>query len=118
MNLRRRSAGLALILMALPLLCAVVGFAARPTAQTPWLEPARAQTTCILPREQMRYQHMTHLKALRDRVVRQGMRAELTGAQPQGISSCRNCHAQRERFCDRCHEQAGVSPDCFGCHAY
>jgi hypothetical protein len=109
---------LVLALMGVPLLCALVAFAARPAARTPWLAPARASTTCLLPRAQMRYQHMTHLKALRDRVVRQGLRAEVTGVQPQGLSSCRNCHAQRELFCDRCHEQAGVSPDCFGCHVY
>lgn len=98
---------------------AVVGFAARRSSSssataTPWLEPARAQTTCILPREQMRYQHMTHLKALRDRVVRDGQR----GLQPQGLAACQGCHASRERFCDRCHEQAGVTLDCFGCHGY
>jgi len=115
---RRRGVTFALALMTLPLLFALVGFSTRLVAQTPWLEPPRPNTTCILPREQMRYQHMIHLKALRDRVVRQGQRADLAGAQPQGMSSCRTCHAQRERFCDRCHEQAGVWPDCFGCHAY
>lgn len=109
---------LALVLMAVPLLFVLVGFAARPPAPTPWLQPARAHTTCILPREQMRYQHMTHLKALRDRVVRRGDRSAITGLEPQGLSGCRSCHEQREQFCDRCHEQAGVSPDCFGCHVY
>jgi uncharacterized paraquat-inducible protein A len=100
--------------LAVPAFFAVVGFAARPAAPTVWLEPARAQTTCLLPREQMRYQHMTHLKALRDRVVRAGDRS----AQPQGLASCQGCHASRERFCDRCHDQAGVTLDCFGCHAW
>jgi hypothetical protein len=105
-------------LMTLPLLLALVGFAVRPAEEEPWLEPARRNTTCILPRAEMRYQHMAHLKALRDRVVRQGLRVEATGAQPQGLASCRSCHAQRELFCDRCHAKADVSVDCFGCHAY
>ena len=111
---RRRSVVLALLALAVPLLVAVVGFAARPPAQVPWLEPARAPTTCILPREEMRYQHMTYLKALRDRVVRAGVR----GTQSQGLGACQGCHAHREQFCNRCHAQAGVVPDCFGCHAY
>ena len=118
MSRARRTIVVALGLMAVPLLFAVAGFAARPPAPSPWLAPARAQTTCILPREQMRYQHMTHLKSMRDRVVRQGDRRGIGGENPQGITGCRNCHAQREHFCDRCHEQAGVAPDCFGCHAY
>ncbi len=112
--IRRRNLGLLLAALAVPLLVAVVGFAARPSVPAPWLEPARAQTACILPREQMRYQHMSYLKALRDRVVREGIRS----AQSQGISSCQGCHAHREQFCDRCHEQAGVTPDCFGCHVF
>jgi hypothetical protein len=110
----RRIIRVAAVALAVPAFFAVVGFAARPAAPTVWLEPARAQTTCLLPREQMRYQHMTHLKALRDRVVRAGDRS----AQPQGLASCQGCHASRERFCDRCHDQAGVTLDCFGCHAW
>lgn len=110
----RRIVVLGLAALAVPLLLALVGFAARPSQSSPWLAPARAGTRCVLPRAEMRYQHMTHLKAMRDRVVRSGDRS----AQTQGISSCQGCHANREQFCDRCHEQAGVTPDCFGCHAY
>ena len=112
----RRVLAAALGLMAVPLLLAVLSFAAR--SEPPWLETPKAGTTCVLPKPNMRYQHITHLKTLRDRVVRDGLRAEITGSRPQGISSCRNCHAQREQFCDRCHLQASVQPDCFGCHAY
>lgn len=118
MSRPRGSIVLALAVMTLPMIFTLVGFAARPSPSTPWLEPARARTTCILPREEMRYQHMTHLKALRDRVVRQGDRSALIGARPAGITSCKGCHAHREQFCDRCHQQAGVSPDCFACHPY
>jgi uncharacterized paraquat-inducible protein A len=110
----RRIIVLGVAALAVPLLLALVGFAARSPLPAPWLEPARPGTTCVLPRADMRYQHMTHLKALRDRVVRTGDRS----GQPQGITSCRGCHAHREQFCDRCHEQAGVTPDCFGCHSY
>jgi hypothetical protein len=100
------------------LLYVVLGFAARPAAAPAWLEPARPGTSCILPAPVMRYEHMRHLKRLRDQVMREGRRAELTGAAPQGLGSCRDCHAHRERFCDRCHERASVRLDCFRCHAY
>ena len=112
----RRAIVGALVLMAAPLLYAVIGFAARPETRAPWLEPAAPNTTCILPKVSMRYQHMKHLKSLRDEVVREGKRENLTHA--QGLASCRSCHAHREQFCDRCHEQASVRPECFDCHAY
>ena len=114
----RRAIVAALLLMAVPLLYAVLTFAARPEAKVPWLEPAARNTTCILPKASMRYEHMQHLKRLRDEAVRAGNRMGLTGDRPQGISSCRGCHAHREQFCDRCHLQASVRPDCFDCHAY
>jgi hypothetical protein len=118
MSVRRRNIVVALAAMAVPLLVTLVGFVSHPSAETTWLERARAQTACILPRAEMRYQHMTHLKSLRDRVVRDGDQSEVRRAQAQGITSCKGCHAHREQFCDRCHEQASVSPDCFRCHAY
>jgi hypothetical protein len=112
----RWSIALALVALAVPLLCTVVvaGLAARPPAPNPPPVAAGAQSGCPLPREQMRYRHMAHLKAVRDRVVRDGDRS----AQTQGISSCRNCHASREEFCDRCHDSGGIRIDCFECHAY
>jgi hypothetical protein len=118
MSGHRRLIGASLVLMAAPLLYAMITFAARPESQTPWLEPPPPNTTCILPKTSMRYDHMTHLKNLRDRVVREGQREQLASPRAQGITSCRSCHAHRELFCDRCHERASVRPDCFGCHAY
>jgi hypothetical protein len=106
----------ALVLMATALLYAVVIFAARPRSSVPWLEPAKSGTTCVLPRETMRYAHMTYLEMLRDRVVRQGDRTRSLHA--QGIASCRGCHEHRETFCDKCHEAASVRLGCFKCHAY
>jgi hypothetical protein len=116
MNLHRRLIVAALALMAAPLLCAVIAGAAAPRTTTPYLEPAAPGTTCILPKERMRYEHMTYLKRLRDEVVREGR--ALVGDQPRGLGSCRSCHASRERFCDRCHEAATVRLDCYGCHPY
>jgi len=108
----------ALAFMAMPMLYAVLTFAARPVSEQPWLEPPLANTTCVLPRERMRYDHMRYLKSLRDQVMREGRREQVTGEHAQGIGSCKGCHAHRELFCDRCHERSSVRLDCFGCHAY
>jgi hypothetical protein len=108
----------ALVLMAVPLVYAVIALAARPKVETPYLEPAAPNTTCILPKERMRYDHMKYLKGLRDEVLREGKADALIGAHPRGLGSCRGCHAQREQFCDRCHQRASVQLDCFGCHTY
>ena len=113
----RRAIVVALALMAVPLLYALISFAARPASQLSWLEPARPGTTCVLPKD-TRYEHMRYLKSLRDQVMREGKREQITGAHAQGLGSCRSCHAHRELFCDRCHERASVRLDCFGCHAY
>jgi hypothetical protein len=109
----RRLIAIALGCMGIPLLHAMISFAARRDP-SPWLLPARPGTTCVLPQQRMRTEHMTYLKSLRDEVVRMGRR-ERVG---QGISGCRSCHANRAQFCDRCHARASVSPDCFGCHPY
>lgn len=119
----RRLIVIALVAMSVPILFAVATFAARSAgdgaqaASSRWLEPASGGT-CILPRARMRYEHMQHLKSLRDEVVRAGLRDRITGSAAQGIGTCRGCHAHREQFCDRCHDRAGVAPDCFGCHGY
>ena len=118
MSRHRRTIVAALVLMAVPLLYTVLTFAARPAPGQPWLEPPRANTTCVLPRERMRYDHMKYLKTVRDQVMRTGRREQVSGEHAQGIGSCRGCHAHRELFCDRCHERSSVRLDCFGCHAY
>jgi hypothetical protein len=118
MKRHRRLIVLSLALMAAPLLFAVLSRAAGPEPPSPYLEPPKPNTTCVLPREGMRYEHMKHLRSLRDEVLRDGKRAQVEGARAQGITSCRSCHAHRAEFCDRCHERASVRLDCFGCHAY
>jgi hypothetical protein len=55
---------------------------------------------------------MDYLKEIREEYVRYGIR------EAEGITSCKNCHTSRERFCDRCHNIADLTIDCFGCHYY
>ncbi len=116
MKKHRRVLVVVWLLMAVPLCYALVSFAARPSTPA-WLEAPRPRTKCVFPTD-ARYEHMRHLKRLRDQVLRDGRRDEITGAAAQGLGGCRGCHAHREEFCDRCHARASVALDCFGCHVY
>ena len=85
--------------------------------------PAIAQLKekrCVEDTAFMRANHMKMLAAWRDEAVREGNRLypakdgrtfekSLTG-------TCIQCHANKEQFCDRCHNYVGAKPTCFSCH--
>lgn len=75
---------------------------------------------CVMPVEYMRASHMTVLKEWRDTVVRNGERVYTTADGRQFERSltgtCLNCHSNKSSFCDRCHDYAGVKPNCWDCH--
>lgn len=81
---------------------------------TPDLRLPTNSSECVRPTDWMRKNHMTLLKSSREQIVRFGAR----GAANPGLTECRECHTSRAGFCDSCHQFAGVSPDCFGCHFY
>jgi cytochrome c len=75
---------------------------------------------CVEDTTFMRANHMKMLAAWRDEAVREGNRLytaknghtfekSLTG-------TCIQCHANKEQFCDRCHNYVGAKPTCFSCH--
>jgi len=72
----------------------------------------------------VRYRHWEILKDIREEIVRYGDRKEneidLGGGKRvvKGLSSCKECHLSRERFCDQCHNAVSLFPDCFDCHNY
>lgn len=113
----RRAVAAALLVMGVPLLLSLVGFA-RGAQPEPFLAPAKPETRCVLEPSIMRHTHMTYLARLRDRVVRDGDAATVADSEARGMRSCSGCHADRAAFCDRCHTRASVTLDCFGCHAY
>lgn len=82
--------------------------------------PASAGTECVLPAEEMRGAHMELLNEWRNEVVRHGKRVYVSHNGTEHYMSlsntCLACHNNRAEFCDRCHDYAGVSPDCWGCH--
>jgi succinate dehydrogenase hydrophobic anchor subunit len=66
----------------------------------------------------MRYNHKSYLLQWRDSVVRAGVRytIEKTDIDRKSIEGCFDCHSY-ENFCKKCHDFAGVKPDCFSCHS-
>ncbi len=86
---------------------------------TPAIEQLK-EKLCVEPAPFMRANHMRLLNDWRDLVVREGERTytaadgkvyeiSLTG-------TCLKCHSNKETFCDRCHDYAGVTPSCWNCH--
>jgi hypothetical protein len=91
-------------------------------ARQPELKLPATQKTCVLPRAQMRQQHMQLLMTWREDAVRHG---QLTYTADDGkrydvslSKTCiSQCHNNKAEFCDRCHQYAAVSgPYCFDCH--
>ncbi|OFZ97216.1 MAG: hypothetical protein A2Z64_05780 [Betaproteobacteria bacterium RIFCSPLOWO2_02_67_12] len=75
---------------------------------------------CVEATEVMRRDHMKLLMHQRDRTMREGIRTK-----PHSLAGCVECHASRKTgsvlgeqgFCQSCHAYAGVTLDCFECHA-
>ncbi len=89
---------------------------------TPELEKVQGQKNCVEDLEYMRAWHMDLLVTWRDDVVRDGNRVHKA---PDGkeydkslTKTCLDCHKDKSKFCDKCHEFAGVKNaiDCWNCH--
>jgi len=89
--------------------------AAGRTASPPQLELPGDKSQCVENVEYMRAHHMELLIQWRDAVVREGDRTPYvskaygTKYEKSLTKTCMGCHANRETFCDKCHEYAGVS---------
>lgn len=88
---------------------------------TPELEMPENAENCVESAEFMRAEHMSMLNEWRDEYVRDGYgeyKSTLTG-EKYAISltkTCMDCHDDKEKFCDRCHDAASVDPYCWDCH--
>lgn len=88
---------------------------------------------CLLPAEQMRGKHMDMLDTWRHSYVRDGLTtyrdkagnpvywpANADGSRRPMLKSlsktCIGCHANKDKFCERCHNYAGAKPFCWDCH--
>lgn len=90
-------------------------------APTPELtEKAKAAKVCVRPTAYMKAEHMQLLDVWRDTVVRDGIRTYVNEdgkAFNMSLSNtCLDCHSNKEKFCDVCHNYASVDPYCWDCH--
>ncbi len=90
-------------------------------AGKPELTLPAQEKQCVEAADYMRANHMELLVAWREGVVRQGQRTYLAGDGKQYEMSLtgtclQQCHTQKTEFCDRCHDYAGVSLNCWSCH--
>jgi hypothetical protein len=87
---------------------------------------AKKDRKCIMPTEWMRANHMQMLINWRDGVVRTDEQGAPNGryfVAPDGkkylaslTNSCLDCHSNKDKFCDQCHNYVAVAPNCWGCH--
>lgn len=88
--------------------------------QRPELEKPADAKKCVESVDFMRGNHMQMLNSWRDFVVRDGKRIYTAGDGAQYnmslSSTCLECHADKTKFCDRCHESLAVAPYCWDCH--
>ncbi len=114
--LKNNKGAITVIILALIILLPIGFYAIRDAFSKnsePFLEmPDPKHSECVRDREYMRFQHWVLLKELREKVVREGKEVDVA------LSDCRDCHTNRERFCNECHNVANVNLDCFDCHYY
>lgn len=81
---------------------------------------AKEAGKCIEPKEFMTTQHMKMLDQWRNEVVRDGERYYTNSEGKTFYKSlqvtCMECHSNKSKFCDKCHEYAGADPFCWDCH--
>ncbi len=87
-------------------------------------EPEGEGVKCVEPEDVMRRDHMNFILHQRDETMHRGIRTS-----KYSFAECIDCHVQpndkgniasfesEEHFCSGCHEYAGVTIDCFECHA-
>ena len=76
---------------------------------------------CVESKEFRRAEHMQLLNNWRDTVVRQDNRGYLSSSNHKRFNmslqnSCMNCHSNKKKFCDECHNYMSVKPYCWDCH--
>ncbi|BBO78794.1 cytochrome c [Desulfosarcina widdelii] len=93
---------------------------AAPAPELELTAKAKAAKTCVMPTEFMTANHMQLLDVWRHNVVRGGERAFVNAdgkLYDMSLSNtCLDCHSNKEKFCDRCHNYASVRPYCWDCH--
>lgn len=81
---------------------------------------AKEAKVCVLPKSEMRADHMKLLDEWRQEVVRDAERVYISADgrtfDKSLQNTCLNCHSNKTKFCDQCHTYMGVAPFCWDCH--
>jgi len=82
--------------------------------------PPGGEKQCVASAAEMRASHMQLLNEWRDDVLRNGNRVAVTADGKEyrkGLQlACMQCHTNKEKFCDSCHQYTSVTPYCWDCH--
>lgn len=94
--------------------------APKPSLDTPVIQKMKTKQ-CVESTPYMRSSHMQLLNDWRTWVVRDGVREyqSHSGNIKYNMSlqnTCMECHSNKSKFCDECHNYAGVTPYCWTCH--
>jgi len=91
-------------------------------AYVPELKVPVTEKQCVESTPYMKTRHMELLDKWKEVAVRQGVRTYVAKdgkIHTIGITgTCIKCHSDKEGFCDKCHNYAGVKPYCWDCHNY
>jgi len=83
-------------------------------------EKAKEAKVCVAPTRYMRESHFTMLDEWRQTVVRDGERYYKAADGKLYYKSlqvtCMDCHSDKTKFCDQCHNYLSVNPYCWDCH--
>lgn len=81
---------------------------------------AKEAKECVEPKSYIRNQHMKLLDEWRNDAIRKANRIyKSSTGKIYDISlqnTCMECHSNKSKFCDQCHNYAGVAPYCWDCH--
>ena len=81
---------------------------------------AKQAKQCVEPKQFMVESHMQMLNQWRDGAIREGNRVYVASDGKEYVVSlqntCMECHSNKTKFCDQCHNYAGVTPYCWQCH--
>ena len=81
---------------------------------------AKEAKVCVAQKSYMRESHFTMLDEWRNTSVRDGERYYTAYNGKKYYKSlqvtCMECHSNKTKFCDQCHNYMSVAPYCWDCH--
>ncbi len=108
------------ILLLFPFWWYQAGKASTKTPEPELSARAKEAGECIEAKTFMRTQHMKILDGWRNEAVRGADRFYKSSSgkiyEKSLQNTCMECHSNKRKFCDQCHNYAGVTPYCWDCH--